>query len=104
MRRRGALSWGFSPHSRKPRRTASTASAMVTIPRISSGETSSGWIIVKNSARSRKTLSESFDEAQDERRGVSIGLMISVHDEALEAFRAFFSYLSDCRRDLRSGD
>ena len=29
--------------------------------------------------------------------------MISVHAEALEAFRAFFSYLSDCRRDLRSG-
>ena len=38
-----------------------------------------------------KTPSESFDAAQDERRGLNIIEDLSVHAEALEAFRTFFS-------------
>src|SRR5688572_2537398 len=53
IRRRGAFKRAFSPHSRKPKRTASTASDMVTTPRISSGLTSNGCIPSSLSDRRR---------------------------------------------------
>jgi len=41
-----------------------------------------------------KTLSESFDSAQDERRSFDIIEDFSVHAEALEAFRNFLQRLA----------
>ena len=41
-----------------------------------------------------KTLSESFDSAQDERRSFDIIEDFSVHAEALEAFRTLFQQLA----------
>src|SRR5947207_6450345 len=94
MRLRGALSCGFSPHSRKPKRTASTASAIVTMPRISCGLTSRGCM----DALGRKVLMvDSYWQWRDGALEIPNPITPLLHHTNI-------SFLLDRRRDLRARD
>src|SRR5262245_12973732 len=99
MRRRGAFNCGSSPHSRKPSRTASTASAMVTTPRISWGLTRTGCL---------EQLRLDFGFHSCFGNGVleswSTGVMAVSENITPTLHHSNTPILSDCRRDQRAGD